>query len=96
MAYALRAQPRVSFIKASQAASASMLTCRAIGGEPDHATTPSFMRIPMLAHKQLIWAGALGCVRSFCKHRISWLLRGQTVRNYLAFMERIRWERCLG
>ena len=55
VAYALRAQPRVSFIKASQATSASMLTCRATGGEPDHAPTPSFMRIPMLPHDQLIW-----------------------------------------
>ena len=96
VAYALRAQPRVSFIKASQAASASMLTCRATGGKTGHATTPSFMRIPMLPHKQLIWIGALSCVRSFCKHRISQAPRGQTVRNYLAFMERIRWERCLG
>ena len=43
VAYALRAQPRVSFIKASQTVSASMLTCRATGGETGHATTPSFM-----------------------------------------------------
>ena len=43
VAYALRVQPRVSFIKASQTVSASMLTCRATGGEPGHATTPSFM-----------------------------------------------------
>lgn len=96
VAYALRAQPRVSFIKASQAASASMLTCRATGGETGHATTPSFMRIPMLPHKQLIWIGALSCVRSFCKHRILRASQGQTVRNLLTFMERIRWERCLG
>ena len=57
VAYALRAQPRVSFIKASQAVSASVLTYRATGGESGRATTPSFMRIPMLPHKQPIWIG---------------------------------------